>query len=285
MGESGMEPGILGVSCHHDGVATLIAIENASDPRVADYMQLTDAELRRAAGYFIAESLEVVRRLLAASHPVRSVLVTPGRYPHLADDLAPLDVPVFLAGQAVMNEVAGFNLHRGVVAVAERLAEPTLDEVVEAAGALVILEGLNDPENLGAIFRSARALGIDAVLLDPTCADPYYRRTVRVSMGAVFQLPFLRLSTWPDDLDLVRRAGFELVALTPDRDAQSIEDLTLGDGARRALLLGAEGPGIRPDTVARADLVVRIPISRDFDSLNVGHAAAIAFHRLARPNP
>ena len=285
MDESGMELGILGVSWHDDDVATLIAIEDASDPRVVDYVRLTDAELRRAACYFVAESLEVVRRLLAASHPVRSVLITPERYPQLADDLAPLDLPVFLAGQAVMHEVVGFNLHRGVVAVAERLPEPTLDEVVKAARALAILEGLNDAENLGAIFRSARALGIDAVLLDPTCADPYYRRTVRVSMGAVFQLPFLRLSIWPDDLETVRRAGFELVALTPDRDAQSIEDVMFGDGSRRAVLLGAEGPGLRADTLARADLLVRIPISQNSDSLNVGHAAAIAFHRLARPNP
>lgn len=285
MGESGMEPGILGASWHDDDVATLITIEDASDPRVTDYVRLTDAELRRAAGYFIAESLEVVRRLLVASHPVRSVLITPERYPQLADGLAALDIPVFLAGRTVMHEVVGFNLHRGVVAVAERLPEPILDEVAEVARTLVVLEGLNDAENLGAIFRSARALGIDAVLLDPTCADPYYRRTVRVSMGAVFQLPFLRLSTWPDDLETVRRAGFELVALTPDPDAQSIEDVPFGDGSRRALLLGAEGPGLRPDTLARADLLVRIPISRNFDSLNVGHAAAIAFHRLVRPNP
>ena len=266
-------------------MATVIEIEDASDPRVVDYVRLTDAELRRDAGYFIAESLEVVRRLLAASHPVRSVLITPERYPQLADDLASLDLPVFLAGRKVMHEVVGFNLHRGVVAVAERLPEPTLDEVVKAARTLVVLEGLNDAENLGAIFRSALALGIDAVLLDPTCADPYYRRTVRVSMGAAFQLPFLRLANWPDDLETVRRAGFELVGLTPDRNALSIDDVPTGDGSRRALLLGAEGSGLQPATLARADLLVRIPISHNFDSLNVGHAAAIAFHRLARPNP
>lgn len=243
---------------------------------------MTDAELRRAAGHFIAESLEVVRRLLAASHPVRSVLITPERYPQLRDDLAQLDLPVYLADRSVMSEVAGFNLHRGVVAVAERLPEPTLETVVKSAETLVALEGLNDAENLGAIFRSALALGIDAVLLDPTCADPYYRRTVRVSMGAVFQLPFLRLPSWPDDLETLSRAGFELVALTPDRTARSIDDLPV---RRRLVLLGAEGPGLRPDTLARADLLVRIPIAPGFDSLNVGHAAAIAFHRLARPEP
>ena len=262
-------------------VATMIEIHDPADPRVADYVNLTDAELRRDGGYFIAESLEVVRRLLAASHPVRSVLITPARYPHLADDLERLDVPVFLAGPEVMNEVAGFKLHRGVVAAAERLPEPSLEAVVEAAATLVVLEGLNDAENLGAIFRSARALGIDAVLLDPTCADPYYRRTVRVSMGAVFQLPFLRLAAWPDDLEVVHRAGFELVALTPDREALSIEDLPVGPGSRRAVLLGAEGPGLTAAALARADRLVRIPISAGFDSLNVGHAAAIAFHRLA----
>jgi tRNA G18 (ribose-2'-O)-methylase SpoU len=259
----------------------MIEITDPADPRVGDYVRLTDAELRREGGYFIAESLEVVRRLLAGSHPVRSVLITPARYPLLADDLAPLDVPVFLAGPAVLNEVAGFKLHRGVVAAAERLPEPALDEIVKTSGTLVVLEGLNDPENLGAIFRSARALGIDAVLLDPTCADPYYRRTVRVSMGAVFQLPFLRLAGWPDDLEVVRRAGFELVALTPDREAVSIEDLPVDEQSRRALLLGAEGPGLLPATLARADRLVSIPILAGSDSLNVGHAAAIAFHRLA----
>lgn len=264
-------------------MATVIAIDDASDPRVADYVRLTDAELRRAAGYFVAESLEVVRRLLAASHPVRSVLVTPGRYPQLADDLAPLDVPVFIAGQAVMNEVAGFNLHRGVVAVAERLPEPALGDVLRSATTLAVLEGLNDSENLGAIIRSARALGVDAVLLDPTCADPYYRRTVRVSMGAVLELPFKRLSNWPEDLETVRRAGFDLVALTPGSEALSIEDIEVR-GHRIALLLGAEGPGLRPGTLALADQLVKIPMAEEFDSLNVGHAAAIAFHRLAKAN-
>ncbi|MDH3260905.1 MAG: RNA methyltransferase [Acidimicrobiia bacterium] len=262
-------------------MTTVIEIQDAADPRVADYVRLTDAELRREAGYFIAESPEVVRRLLAGSHPVRSVLVTPARYPQLADDLAQRDVTVFLAGQAVMNEVAGFKLHRGVVAVAERLPEPRLEKVIGAARTLAVLEGLNDQENLGAIFRSALALGIDAVLLDPTCADPYYRRTVRVSMGAVFQLPFVRLADWPDDLEIVRRKGFELLALTPDTDAESIDDVPVRDAARRALLLGAEGPGLLPGTLARVDRLVRIPIRPGFDSLNVGHAAAIAFHRLA----
>jgi tRNA G18 (ribose-2'-O)-methylase SpoU len=260
-------------------VATLIDVEDASDERIADYVQLTDAELRRGAGYFIVESLEVVRRLLAASHPVRSVLVTPARYRQLADDLAPFDVPVYVAGQAVMNEVVGYNVHRGVVAAAERLPEPALEYILDNAKTLAVLEGLNDHENLGAIFRSALALGLDAVVLDPTCADPYYRRTVRVSMGAVFQLPFLRLANWPDDLQTVRLAGFELVALTPDRDGLPIEDLPVGN--RRAVLLGAEWQGLRPATLALADRRVRIPIRTGTDSLNVGHAAAIAFHRLS----
>ncbi|MGZ8786129.1 MAG: TrmH family RNA methyltransferase, partial [Acidimicrobiia bacterium] len=170
-------------------MATVIEITDPSDPRVAEYVRLTDAELRRDTGGFIAESLEVVRRLLASSHPVRSVLVTPARYAQLAEDLAPVDTTVLIVAQAVMNEVAGFNLHRGVVAVGERIAEPTLERIVDDAATLAVLEGLNDHENLGAVFRSARALGIDAVLLDPTCADPYHRRPVRVSMGAVFQLP------------------------------------------------------------------------------------------------
>jgi len=263
-------------------VATVIEIEDVSDARLADYVRLTDADLRRDAGYFIAESVEVVRRLLAAPHPVRSVLVTPARLLQLAEDLAPLDVPVYVASQAVMNEVAGFKLHRGVVAAAGRLPEPTLEEVIQNAGTLAVLEGLNDHENLGAIFRSAGVLGIDAVLLDPTCADPYYRRTVRVSMGAVLQLPFVRLSNWHHDLAAVGRAGFELLALTPDHDAVSIDEIEVGPERRWALLLGAEGPGLRPATLVLADRRVRIPMRPGFDSLNVGHAAAIAFHRLGR---
>lgn len=265
-------------------MANVIDIETAADPRVADYVRLTDAELRRDAAYFIAESLEVVRRLLAKPHLVRSVLVTPARYLDLAADLAPLEVTVYVVAQAVMNDVAGFKLHRGVVASAERSPEPTLEEVTRTARTLAVLEGLNDHENLGAIFRSAHALGIDALLLDPTCADPYYRRTVRVSMGAVFQLPFMRLSNWVAGLETVRRAGFELVALTPDHDAESIDAQGVDHDQRRALLLGAEGPGIRPETLALADRQVRIPIRSGFDSLNVGHAAAIAFHRLV-PTP
>jgi len=264
-------------------MATVIEINAPADPRIADYLDLTDAELRRAGRYFIAESIEVVRRLLAGRHPLRSVLITPARLPNLVDDLARLDLPVFVVEQDVMNEVVGFKLHRGVVATAERLPEPGLQELIQDAGTVAILEGLNDQENLGAIFRSAHALGIDAVLLDPTCADPYYRRTVRVSMGAVLEIPFKRLSGWPEDLGTIRRAGFDLVALTPGSEAMSIEDIEVR-GHRIALLLGAEGPGLRPETLALADQLVRIPMAEEFDSLNVGHAAAIAFHRLAQAN-
>ena len=262
-------------------MATVIEIKDGSDPRIADYVRMTDAELRRNAGYFIAESIEVVRRLLVSRHPVRSVLITPARLPHLTDDLVSLDLPIYVVEQDLMNEVAGFKLHRGVVATADRLPQPILSEVIRDAVAVTILEGLNDHENLGAIFRSAHALGIDAVLLDPTCADPYYRRTVRVSMGAVLEMPFVRLANWPDDLEVVRRAGFDLLAFTPDHDAIPIEEVEIR-GRRVAMLLGAEGSGLRPDTLARADRRVRIPMQAGFDSLNVGHAAAIAFHRLGR---
>lgn len=263
-------------------MSNVIEIDDPDDPRLGDYLHLTDAQLRRAAeieeGFFIAESVQVVRRLLGAAHEIRSVLVTPARFEQLAGDLVDREVTVYVAPQEVLNRVAGFNLHRGAVAAAHRLPEPSLTEALGAARTVAILEGLNDHENLGVIFRSAHALGVDLVLLDPTCADPYYRRTVRVSMGAVLVLPFVRLTDWPAALERVRSAGFRLLAFTPSPDARPIDEAVVG-GGRSALLFGAEGPGLRPETLALADERVRIPLRAGTDSLNVGHAAAIAFHR------
>jgi tRNA G18 (ribose-2'-O)-methylase SpoU len=255
-----------------------ITIDDPSDPRVADYVGLKDAELREAVegrlGIFIAEGTNVLRRLLTSAYPVRSVLVTPEQHRRLASELAAIGAPVFVAGRDVIAAVAGFDLHRGVVAAAERRPDPGLAAVLRGARTVVVLEALNDQENLGAIIRSARALGADGLVLDPRCADPFYRRVVRVSMGEVLFLPTTRVDDWAGGLAALRDAGFALCALTPASDAVSIFEWQ--PPARTALLVGAEGPGLSAAAQAAADVRLRIPIRADVDSLNVGHALAVA---------
>ncbi|MCZ7536622.1 MAG: RNA methyltransferase [Acidimicrobiia bacterium] len=261
-----------------------IAIEDPHDPRVADYVGLTDPDLRRrveaGGGFFVAETHLVIRRLLTTRHRVRSVLVTPRELERLADVLDLPDAPVYVASPAVMRAVAGFDIHRGALAAADRfpLSDPV--DLLREASRVAVLERVNDHENLGMIFRNAAALGIDAVLLCPECSDPLYRRSVRVSVGHALTVPFTRLEPWPDALGLVRDAGFVLVALTPREDATPITAMEVGGVERIALMLGAEGPGLREESIERADIRVRIPMSRDADSLNVASAAAIAFHAL-----
>jgi tRNA G18 (ribose-2'-O)-methylase SpoU len=257
-----------------------VAVDDPSDPRLSDYVDLTDPVLRRRIeaerGFFIAESPLVVRRLLASGRHVRSVLVTPERYESLADALAPrADIPVFVAADEVLRRVVGFHLHRGVVASADRWQLPELGTVTRDARRIAVLQKVNDHENLGLLFRSAAALGVDAVLLDAECSDPLYRRCVRVSIGHVLVLPWTRVET----LDEVAAAGFTLYALTPDPAAAPITAIAWAD--RTALLLGAEGPGLSDTWLARADERVRIPMQPGADSLNVATAGAIAFYESA----
>lgn len=263
-----------------------VTIDDPADPRIAEYVGLRDPELRRhveaEAGIFVAEGQHAVARLIPSPYPVRSVLVTPARLDDLAPVLDGVDAPVYVATPAVMREVVGFDLHRGVVAAAERLPLPSAGRLLEGARTVAVLEALNDHENLGVLFRAAAGFGIDAVLLDPRCADPLYRRTVRVSQGYVLHVPWTRLAPWPEALDEVRRAGFTVVALTPASDAESVDGLDPVATGRAALLLGAEGPGLTAAALALADRRVRIPTVPGFDSLNVATAAAIAFHRFAR---
>jgi tRNA G18 (ribose-2'-O)-methylase SpoU len=261
-------------------------VEDAADPRVADYVGLKDAELRRrreepagsAPGLFIAEGGLVLRRLLRSTYRVRSVLVTPQRYGPLAADLAGVAAPVYLASQEVMNAVAGFDIHRGVLASADRRPLPEPAALLSGARQVAVLEDVNDHENLGVIFRNAAALGVEALLLSPECCDPLYRRSVRVSMGHVLDLPFAVLAPWPRALSLLRDAGFELVALTPDPAVPDIRDLRLAAAGKVALMLGAEGPGLSAGALKLATARARITMSQDVDSLNVGSAAAVAFH-------
>lgn len=271
----------------------MIEITDPGDPRIAEYRDLTDAELRRQVetegggpGVFIAEGVHAIRRLVRSPYRVRSFLLTADRAAVLASELAGVAGPVYVAGQDVMNAVTGFDIHRGAVAAGERRDPPDPHAVLAQARAVAVLEGLNDHENLGVLFRSAAALGVDGVLLSPTCCDPLYRRSVRVSQGHVLTVPFTDLAPWPDGLAAVADAGFTLVALTPDVDAEPIADVAadLGpEGARVAVLLGAEGPGLSAAALAAADRRVRIPMRPGADSLNVAAAATVAFHRLAAP--
>ena len=265
-------------------------IADAHDPRLADYRELRDAAARRRIEddeFFIAEGPTSIERLLASAHPIRSVLVSEQKYRRLAPLLDPLTAPVYVVDKALLRDIVGFDLHRGAIAAADRLPHPSLDDVVARHRRVAVLEGLNDPENLGAIARSARALGVEALVLDPTCIDPYTRRTVRVSMGEILFLPSCRVDAadWPSNaFDRLHAAGFETWAMTPADDAVDIWTVPVPE--RLAVALGAEGPGLGRATIDAATRRVRLPIHADVDSLNVGAAAATTFAIVGRPtNP
>jgi tRNA G18 (ribose-2'-O)-methylase SpoU len=268
-------------------VATLIPVQEPVDRRLDDFRDLSAADRRPdrpgGRGLVIAEGVIVVRRLLASAYPVRSLLGVARRFDELGDDLDRLDVPAYVTDADTMAEVVGFHLNRGVLAVADRAIRPEPAALLRTARLVAVLEGVNDHENLGSLFRNAAALGVDGVLLGPRCADPLYRRSVRVSMGHVLRVPFTELpGPWPASLDALRAAGLRVAALTPDADAAPLAEAGLG-GQRVALLLGAEGPGLTAEALAAADLRVRIPMASGVDSLNVATAAAVAFHAVGNP--
>jgi tRNA G18 (ribose-2'-O)-methylase SpoU len=276
-----MRPGTI------PGVVTIMPIDDPADPRVDDFRDLSAADRRPdrpgGRGLVIAEGVVVVRRLVDSPYPVRSLLGVPRRVAELAGDLADLAVPAYVTDAHTMAAVVGFHLNRGVLAVAGRPAGPDLDALLRTARVVAVLEAVNDHENLGALFRNAAALGVDAVLLGPRCADPLYRRSVRVSMGHVLRVPFVELpGPWPAALDRLRRAGFRVAALTPGPDAVPLTGTAVGS-ERVALLLGAEGPGLSDEALAAADVRVRIPMAPGIDSLNVATAAAVAFHVVRGP--
>ena len=259
-------------------------ITDPADDRLGDYRALTDLELRTKweppNGLFIAEGELVLRRALRAGYRPRSYLIDAKRVGQLAD--LPGDAPVYAAAPAVLEQATGFHVHRGVLASFHRLPLRTAADLLGPARRVAILEDVNNHTNIGAVFRDAAALGIDAVLLSPTCADPLYRRSVRVSMGEVFAIPYARLEPWPDALAEVRAAGFTVLALTPAADAVPLQRLTPAQRDRAALLLGAEGPGLSRHALAASDVPVKIPMRRGVDSLNVAAAAAVAFWELTR---
>jgi tRNA G18 (ribose-2'-O)-methylase SpoU len=260
-------------------------VTDPDDPRLADYHALTDVELRTRweppHGLFIAEGELVLRRALRAGYRPRSYLLDVKRTDQLAD-LVDTDTPAYVATPDVLEQVTGFHVHRGVLASFHRKPLPLVADVLDGARRVALLEGLNNHTNLGAVFRGAAALGIDAVLLSPTCADPLYRRSVRVSMGEVFAVPYATISPWPDGLADVRATGFTVLALTPAPDAVPIQSLTPDQRKRPALMLGAEGAGLTETAMRGSDARVVIPMRRGVDSLNVAAAAAVAFWELGR---
>jgi tRNA G18 (ribose-2'-O)-methylase SpoU len=264
-------------------------VADADDPRLADYARLTDMELRTHLeaehGLFIAEGAKVISRAVAAGYPVRSVLLAEGRL----GDLPTLPggaAPVYVVPDAVAERLTGYRIHRGALASMRRKPLPAVAELAAGSRRMIVLEDLVDHGNVGAIFRCAAALGVDAVILSPRCADPLYRRSVKVSMGAVFAIRYARMTGWYDGLAELRAARFRLLALTPDLAAAPISQVAPGE--RTALLLGTEGDGLSSRWLHEADDAVRIPmhpgaLAAGVDSLNVVAAAAIACHWLAAP--
>jgi tRNA G18 (ribose-2'-O)-methylase SpoU len=256
-----------------------IEIADPADERLADFRDLTDADVRPdRRGIVIAEGANVVERLVESPYRVRAVVGVRTRIDALRDALSTVDAPVYVVDKWLLSEVVGFRVTRGVLASAARAEPPSLDAVLTGAQRLAVLESLNDFENLGALFRNAAAFGVDAVLLDPQCADPLYRRSVRVSMGHVLRVPFAVLDSWPMSLKALHDNGFRVLAMTPRADAVPLGDVSRPD--KWAVLLGAEGSGLTEAAMAQADMLVQIPMSGGVDSLNVATAAAVAFARL-----
>jgi tRNA G18 (ribose-2'-O)-methylase SpoU len=262
-------------------------INDPQDPRVHDYTGLTDLALRTrrepAEGLYLAESEKVIRRALQAGHRPRSYLMAERWLTDLADVVASAEeqgVPVYVGEPDVLRALTGFHLHRGALAAMHRPAPVDPEALLRSARRVAVLEDVVDHTNVGAMFRSAAALSVDAVLVTPRCADPLYRRSVRVSMGTVFQVPWARIDPWPHGVSLLRSAGFTVAALALADDAVSLDDLAADPPGRLALVLGTEGHGLSEATVRAADLAVRIPMSGGVDSLNVAAASAVAFWAL-----
>jgi tRNA G18 (ribose-2'-O)-methylase SpoU len=276
-----------------DQASRQLMLTDAADPRLADYVGLTDVHLRRSLeaehGLFIAEGEKVISTAIAAGYPVRSLLVARDKLATIEDVAASCQAPLYVLPPEVAERLTGYHVHRGALASMQRLPLPTVPGVLAGARRIVVLEDVVDHANVGAVFRCVAALGFDAVLLAPRCADPLYRRSVKVSMGAVLAVPYTRLPDWRGGLAELRSAGFRLLALTPDPAAVPIGELA--DSAGRsdkitgrdkiALLVGGEGGGLSGRWLTAADQAVRIPMSRGVDSLNVAAAAAIACYLLS----
>lgn len=290
---------------------SVVRIEGADDPRVGDYTSLTDVHLRKvrepAEGLYIAESSRVLRRALEAGHKPRSFFLAEKWLDGLSDVLDRFpDVPAFVGAPELLEEITGFHLHRGAMAAMHRPAPIPVEELLAGAHRLAVLEhsveparcsrvlgvdpekrgrsriavleNLTDHTNVGAVFRSAAAIGVDAVLVTPQCADPLYRRSIRVSMGTVFQVPWTRIRSWPEDVTLLKEAGYVVAGMTLGEGAITLDELVAEDHENLALVFGTEGEGLNPETDRVLDRRVTIPMMNGVDSLNVAASSAVAFY-------
>ena len=266
-------------------MARLVEVTDPEDPCLADYRDLRDVELRKSLeaehGLFIAEGEKVVRRAVEAGYEPRSFLMAERWLEGLSDVLATADAPCYVVTEGLAEQVTGFHVHRGALASLHRRPLPSVDDVLDGARRVLVLEDIVDHTNVGAILRSGAALGVDAVLLSPRCADPLYRRSVKVAMGAVFSLPWTRVADWYDALPDLSRRGFTTVAMTLAPDAVPLEDAVRGLD-RVALVLGGEGHGLSPRWEQAADRRAIIPMAPGIDSLNVAAATAVACYALQR---
>ncbi len=262
----------------------VVPIDTLDSADVRDYLNLTDVVLRRlsepAGGLYIAESTKVIGRALAAGHLPRSVLTLEKWLPEIEALVGDLDIPVFVGESSLLENLTGFNLHRGALASMHRPALASVADTVRDATRIVVLEDIVDHTNVGAIFRSVAGLGADAVLITPRCADPLYRRSVRVSMGTVLQVPWTRLPEWPDGAATLKGLGFTIAALALAPDAVDLQDFAASAPAKVALVLGTEGDGLSRAALAAADVTVTIPMLHGVDSLNVASASAVALYAL-----
>jgi tRNA G18 (ribose-2'-O)-methylase SpoU len=262
-------------------VGPVVEVDDPDDPRLADYRSLTDVALRRRIepphGLFIAEGALVIERALSAGYLLRSALMSRQWLDRTAACLEPSDAPVYVGSEALLQTVTGFHVHRGALAAVHRRPLRAFAELLSRARRLVVIEDLVNHTNLGAIFRAAAALGMDGVVLSPESADPLYRRSVRVSMGAVFAVPYARAPRWPAAIEDLRTSGFRVLALTPAPNAVPLDQLRFDTDAPLAVLLGTEGAGLSDRAAALVDDQVRIPMTAGIDSLNVASAAAVAF--------
>lgn len=275
------------MSAKAHGAHEVIDITDPDDVRVDDFRDLNSVDRRpdlpTGKGLVIAEGVLVAQRMLVSRFAPHAFLGTERRLAELAEDLVGVPAPFYRASAEVMARVVGFHLNRGVLAAARRPPELTVAEVLDGARTIAVLEGVNDHENLGSIFRNAAGLGVDAVILGSGCADPLYRRAVRVSMGHALLVPFAKAQRWPADLHDLRQNGFRLLAMTPNPQAGTLAEVMGSLGADRvAVLVGAEGPGLTETVMRASDVRVHVPMSRGTDSLNVATAAALAFYERVR---
>ena len=271
-------------------LTSLSYIESADDTRLRPYRELTGATTLLRSGLFVAEGRFVVERLIALRrYRLHSLLVTSPAWTalsralgHHAVDLPP-DVPVYVVSQLVMNDVVGFNIHRGCLALAYRPAAHARDELtLSSLRRALVLEGVNNPDNVGGLFRSAAAFGVDAVVLGPACGDPLYRKAIRTSMAATLSVPFIEAEAWPDALVQLRQSGLRVLALSLGADATSLAHVQVSASDRIAILVGSEGQGLTQSALAACEERVRIDMSSAVDSLNVTVAASIAMYAVFR---